>query len=73
MWLALGQGDYQFSLTSRIQLALQGLAKQEFIQFLEKLLAADYDVLFLATDPAPVQSYVKTMNKNQLIEKLRTN
>lgn len=73
LWLALGQGDYQFSLTSRIQLALQGLAKQEFIQFLEKLLAADYDVLFLATDPAPVQSYVKTMNKNQLIEKLNTN
>ncbi|GHG68281.1 peptidase M16 [Alishewanella longhuensis] len=66
LWLALGQGDYQFSLTSQIQLALQTLAKQDFIDFLEKLLAADYDVLFLATDPAPLQSYVKTMNKNQL-------
>lgn len=73
LWLALGQGDYQFSLSNQIQSALQHLAKQDFIEFLEKLLAADYDVLFLATDPAPVQSYVKMMNKNQLIKKLTTN
>lgn len=70
LWLALGQGDYQFSLTSRIQLALQGLAKQDFIHFLQKLLAPDYDVLFLATDPAPTQSYVKTMNKYEVIKKI---
>jgi len=70
LWLALGQGDYEFSLTQQIQLALQALNKQSFIDFLEKLLAADYDVLFLATDPAPLHSYVKTLTRNELAEKL---
>lgn len=70
LWLALGQGDYEFSLTQRIQLALQALQKQDFIDFLEKLLAADYDVLFLATDAAPLHSYVKTLTRNELAEKL---
>ncbi|WP_423185989.1 insulinase family protein [Alishewanella sp. d11] len=67
LWLALGQGDYQFDLTYRIQQALQKLAKADFIAFLEKLLAPDYDVLFLATDAAPMQSYVKTMQKNEFL------
>jgi len=71
LWLALGQGDYECSLTERIQQALHELSQQTFIDFLEKLLAADYDVLFLATDAAPSNSYVKAMNKHQLLSTLK--
>lgn len=73
LWLALGQGDYAFNLSANIQHALANLERQVFIRFLEKLLAADYDVLFLATDPAPLHSYVKTMTKNELAKKLQAN
>ncbi|MDP5458115.1 insulinase family protein [Alishewanella sp. SMS8] len=67
LWLALGQQDYQFSLTADIQQALATLSRQAFIAFLQQLLAPDYDVLFLATDPAPSNSHVKTLLKTELL------
>lgn len=72
-WLALGQADYHFSLNNKIQQALQQLEKTAFIAFLKTLLAAEYDVLFLATDASPENCYVKTLDKKALIDKISNN
>lgn len=73
IWLALSQQDYDFSLNHKIRQALIKLQRLEFIDFLEHLLAPEFDVLFLATDPPPADSYVKSLTKNELNEKLQQN
>ncbi len=70
-WSALSQGDYDFDLTQRILNALEDIDRLRFQDFLSQLLAADYDVLLLATDPPPVDNYVKRLHKSQLTELLQ--
>lgn len=49
-WLALGQQDYQFNLTTRILGELEELTLQDFTLFLSNLLAPDSIKLVLATE-----------------------
>ena len=70
-WLALSQGDYSFDLTKQILNALQDIDRLRFQDFLKQLLAAEYDVLLLATDPPPADTYVKCLHKSQLTELLQ--
>ncbi|MFN3709308.1 MAG: insulinase family protein [Alishewanella aestuarii] len=70
-WLALSQGDYSFDLTQQILNALQDIDRLRFQDFLKQLLAAEYDVLLLATDPPPADTYVKCLHKSQLTELLQ--
>lgn len=69
-WLALGQGDYTCGLTLEIQTALQELSQAAFVHFLETLLAADFDVLFLATDAAPSVHHIQAVSQTALLAEL---
>ncbi|WNO60726.1 insulinase family protein [Rheinheimera sp. MMS21-TC3] len=70
-WLALGQQDYSFSLTENILQALTQLSLEQFIAFLQQLLLAEYDVIFLATDPKPALAHIKTSNSSELKQLLQ--
>lgn len=67
-WLALSQADYQFQLNQQILTQLETLTAADFIGFLRQLLSADYPVLLLATDAPPINNYVNSLHKAELLE-----
>jgi secreted Zn-dependent insulinase-like peptidase len=70
LWLAIGQGDYQCSLSQRIQDELEALSLADFCSFCYELLAPDYDAIFMATGPAPEHSLMRTMSAAELASQL---
>lgn len=70
MWLAIGQGDYQCSLSQRIQDELESLSLSDFCDFCYELLAPEYDAVFLATGPAPEHSHMRSLTASQLASQL---
>lgn len=66
LWLALGQEDTEFDLTGRIIGALLQLSKQHFTGLLQDLLAADHDMLLLATGENDKFNHIKNMTSAQL-------
>lgn len=71
LWLALGQEDYSFSLTDNIIQALNQLSLNQFVTFLQQLLLAEYDVIFLATDAKPPLAHIKASNSSELKQLLQ--
>ena len=72
LWLALGQDDTRFNLTSRIITALAQLDKKHFTDLLTQLLADDYDVLILASGANDQNSHIRTMARAELRQKIAT-
>lgn len=65
IWLAIGQNDYQFDLSLRITAALQQLTLPDFIAFLERLLASNYDAVMLGTTAMPEHRSLKQISLSQ--------
>uniref|UniRef100_UPI002FDB5829 insulinase family protein n=1 Tax=Arsukibacterium sp. TaxID=1977258 RepID=UPI002FDB5829 len=65
IWLAIGQSDHQFDLSQRITAALQELPLKDFIAFLQRLLASDYDAVMLGTSAMPAHSRLKQISIGQ--------
>ena len=70
LWLAIGQGDYQCSLSQRIQDELAALTLSDFCDFCYTLLAPEYDAVFLATGPAPTHSLMRSKTAAELAGEL---
>lgn len=70
IWLAIGQGDFQCSLSQRIQDELEALTLSDFCDFCYALLAPEYDAVFLATGPAPEHSLMRSKTAAQLASEL---
>lgn len=70
LWLAIGQGDYQCSLSQQIQDELEALTLNDFCGFCYELLAPEYDAVFLATGPAPEHSQMRTLTLPELASQL---
>ena len=70
LWLAIGQGDYQCTLSQRIQDELAALSLSDFCDFCYTLLAPEYDAVFLATGPAPAHSLMRSKTAAELAGEL---
>lgn len=67
-WLALGQQDYRFDLTTRILEALTQLKHADFAVFLHDLLAVDGTKLVLATEQPESELALSELNTAALAE-----
>ena len=71
LWLAIGQKDTSFDMTSRLAKALEQLTLAEFVAFLHQLLRPDYDAIFLATASAGQHGHLQQQTAAQLRQRLQ--
>lgn len=71
LWLAIGQKDTSFDMTSRLAKELEQLTLAEFVAFLHQLLRPDYDAIFLATASAGQHGHLQQQTAAQLRQRLQ--